>query len=880
MAQADGSIRIDTKIDTKQAQQDYSNFEKFVNDTAKKIQSDINKGSNRVNSLTEKFEDTNKALAKTNAQMDELALKISKSYTPEGLSTAQIDDFINKQLQADKEYQALNTRAEELYVKSERYSKELANAKLKLQSLNEQYANVKSVQDDIKAKQKDATQETKKTKNEVKKATDKSSQFNRTMKKTAQSANAISKATKSINSGITSGIKKLAKYALVLMGVRGITGLIRNSISEWYEGGSEQAKQLQADIESIKASIGSGLAPVLQAVLNIFYKILGVVGAIIKAFTGVNLLGKSIAKSSKSTEKSSGGTAKNADKQLASFDKINKMQDTSSGGGAGGSTVDPTDLNAIMMQYEGLANKIKSTFEFLLEPFVKAWNNEGKNVTDSMMNAFLSIKSLFGEIGKSFELIWTNGTVQKAIETILRIIASIYDSVSNIAKAWENAWKNNRVGNKIIQNLSNALQNVLDIIYLIQKKWEEWTASESYQVMANAVIKVIEIISNIIEKITGKWKEFMDGIGGDILETAFQIISKIVELIGVILSMLEPIGDYLMSEFEPVLTAVGNSIKGLLTIIEGLLDFLIGVFTGDWERAWKGIETIFTTIWEGIKTTFQNIWQGILDYFSESKNQLSTYWTNLWEGVKNLFSNIWNSIVEFATNTFNSLLNKIDSIFLGMKDIILTIFQSVKNKLSEIWNNISSTVSNIINGIKNTISNVLNAIKGVWNNIWNSLSSTVSNVWNGIWGTIKNVINSILSGIEKMVNGIISGINKMSSAFRRLSFSIPDWVPSVGGKSFSINIPQISSVSLPRLARGGIAYQPTQAIIGEAGKEAIIPLENNTEWLDKLADRIASKISSNNGTTTFVAELDGDVLFKKVYSKNEDYNFATNGGGL
>lgn len=125
---------------------------------------------------------------------------------------------------------------------------------------------------------------------------------------------------------------------------------------------------------------------------------------------------------------------------------------------------------------------------------------------------------------------------------------------------------------------------------------------------------------------------------------------------------------------------------------------------------------------------------------------------------------------------------------------------------------------------------------GMWNAIKTAAKGAadfIGNVFSGIMNTIKGVINTIISAI----NGAIKAINK-------ISVTIPDWVPEFGGKKFGFNIPTI-----PKLAKGGLIDRPTLAMVGEAGKEAVMPLENNTEWIDKLADKLNAKQSTTNNYT-------------------------------
>ena len=118
--------------------------------------------------------------------------------------------------------------------------------------------------------------------------------------------------------------------------------------------------------------------------------------------------------------------------------------------------------------------------------------------------------------------------------------------------------------------------------------------------------------------------------------------------------------------------------------------------------------------------------------------------------------------------------------------------------------------------------------------------------WAGKFGTIKEgarqALNGVIDVVERAVNAIISKLNT-------LSWSIPDWIPKVGGKKFGFNIKQ---VKIPRLAEGGIATASTLANIGENGREAVLPLDHNTEWMDALADKIASR---SQGPTKLVLKV-------------------------
>ena len=174
--------------------------------------------------------------------------------------------------------------------------------------------------------------------------------------------------------------------------------------------------------------------------------------------------------------------------------------------------------------------------------------------------------------------------------------------------------------------------------------------------------------------------------------------------------------------------------------------------------------------------------------------------------------------------------------------------------------------------IKNWVSDAWNSVKNFWNTYIGKYFTEEwwKNKLNAIPDGAKAAINTAGYYIERGINGIIGKINTVS-------FNVPSWVPGIGGSVVGFNLPY---VSIPRLERGAIVNNPgagKHIIAGENGAEAILPLENHTEWMDTLADKIAEKISIPI-INKFIVE--GKEVFT-AYNKNQQrYNFATNGGVL
>lgn len=163
------------------------------------------------------------------------------------------------------------------------------------------------------------------------------------------------------------------------------------------------------------------------------------------------------------------------------------------------------------------------------------------------------------------------------------------------------------------------------------------------------------------------------------------------------------------------------------------------------------------------------------------------------------------------------------------------------------WN--AALTANPIGVIVMAIAGLVTAFVVLWNkcegfrnffiNMWNSIKASLAPAIEFIGSSFKSVMN-IVKGV---VNGIVSAINVAIRAINKIKVNIPKWVPEFGGKTIGFNLKEI-----PKLATGGIVDKPTLAMVGEAGREVVMPLENNTQWIDKLADKLSGKMGTSNIT--------------------------------
>jgi phage-related protein len=167
------------------------------------------------------------------------------------------------------------------------------------------------------------------------------------------------------------------------------------------------------------------------------------------------------------------------------------------------------------------------------------------------------------------------------------------------------------------------------------------------------------------------------------------------------------------------------------------------------------------------------------------------------------------------------------------------------NTLGTIMNGFVKIIGDIMTNVKKILNGIIDFIRGVftgnWKRAWEGIKQIFSGIFGGLAAIAKAPLNAVITLVNGLLSAITSGLNAVKRALNTISISIPDWVPKYGGKKFGFNFSMSTAPKIPMLATGGIVTRSTLANIGENGKEAVLPLDRNTGWMDQLADRIAAR---------------------------------------
>lgn len=289
---------------------------------------------------------------------------------------------------------------------------------------------------------------------------------------------------------------------------------------------------------------------------------------------------------------------------------------------------------------------------------------------------------------------------------------------------------------------------------------------------------------------------------------------------------LNGIGESISNWFSETISAIGDFFSNIWNDIKegakSAVDAIKGFFSdiGDW---------FYTNVIEPIGNFFSDLWQDIKDI----AQSVADWFVQAWTDIKNFFVDTWNSIKEKASNTWEGIKNVFSTVGNWFHDKVIS---PVGDFFSGMWGKLKNGAKDAWAGIKNVFSTVANFFGDIFSKAWKKVKDIFSTggkifdgIKDGIVNAFKTIVNAIITGINKVVALPFKGINWALNKIKNieiLGLKPFDWIDT-------ISVPQI-----PKLAKGGITNGATLAEIGEAGREMVLPLEANTQWMDLLADKI------------------------------------------
>lgn len=854
---ADGSIRVETKLDTEGFEKGLEDVDKMCNGTKKHLESiaeSLNIKTNPIEIINnsqlakakKKLEEINAEVEKIQAQTDEL---LPKAETEEQVvNLLKLEEEQTKNLVAERnnlnkaisEYEAKQekiaaekqqkddiksinsdvsgTVAGDDFVSkiknAEQYEATLEKVKAKMQTIEQKTAKLAAKKGIDGSDALSANREYQKLKKQYDALIASADKFKRSSK---GGFNAAADSAKNLGSSMKSVIKTMTKYTLAIFGARSGFYAVKNAIRQVLSDN----EKLNNTVTAMKGAFATALAPVIERVVYWLKYAFAYLNLFVKVLTGVDMAAqynaKAINKQTEATKKNAKAT-KEANKQLAAFDEKNVLTANNQS-----STDAESESSAALLDLPDVSG---GKFEQICET-IKAHINELEMILAVALLATGFILLAVGQIPMGIACIVAGITLaaiaikdwgelsertKTMIATIMAIAGGAFLAIGLIL-----------IGTGVNLPLGIAMVAIgaAMLVAAIALKWDE---------MSKKIRTVISIIMAVV------------GV-------AFLVLGSILAFSGTNL----PLGIALIALGAVALTAT---------------------IALNWNMLKDNIQTILLAIMAVVSVALLVL--GAVLAFSGAHLVLGI--ALIAAGAVGLCTSLalmWNSLPEKVKNVISIIAAAVGAALIVLGVILAATGVNLPLGIALIAAGAATLVTvGALN--KDTI---VNWISDVWARIKNFWNAHIGYVFKSEWWSRK--FDCIKQGMRNALNGVITvvenTINRVVGALNSFSIKIPNWVPTYGGSSLGFNIPY---AHLPRLAKGGIVNNPGrgQAVIaGEAGAEAILPLQNNTEWMDMLVDKVADRVSMNvvNRIT-----IDG----KDVNSSNKKYDsrfaFATNGGVL
>lgn len=683
-------------------------------------------------------------------------------------------------------------------------------------------------------------------------------------------------------------LSNMFKLLLLRMAMRAVI----QGVKEGFQNLAQYSKQANKDISALKTSMqtlknsfATAFAPILTAVTPILQTLINYLSHAISVagqFFAVFLNGASTFTKAKDAQvdyaKSLKNTAKQANKTLSPIDKLNVVGSDAGGGGSSGpSPADMFEDVKIDSKIVDAVNLVKEAITKLGEKMQEFYEEWGvKDIFEGIKEGASKID--FSKIKENFSTSLSGwGVISKTAFTNLKPIYKAGGELLGTALKYGIATAGN-----VFESFTTGFANFTTNMKQPIQTWIEETS-----------LTITEGITNLdttFEVIGGAWLESIVKYKPLIeleVEKTYTNIANTYMLIGTILA----------DAFE----IVTRNLKEFVVENEGdiklFTDNLVGMFTDAWgliNDIWADTLTIIGDFWDewgkDIVDSVMGIVKDIGAWFLYLWNDLVK---PLWDEMLVWLKDLWDSTFKDVFETLSEVVGEIGILIKFLWDKVLQpiidkllkyLVPAFKNTFTTILSIISTTVKSVgkvIKGLLTALGGIITFLTGVftgdWKKAWNGVKKIFKGIMDSLVAVVKAPINLIIDIINGMVGGIVLGVNSVIKAINSISFTIPEWVPGVGGKGIGFNLKEMKAPKIPKLATGTVVpanYGEFMAILGDNKRETEIVSPLST-MKQAMKEALAEVGGMGGGSYTFVAQLDGKTIFKETINQDKLHKKST-----
>lgn len=353
------------------------------------------------------------------------------------------------------------------------------------------------------------------------------------------------------------------------------------------------------------------------------------------------------------------------------------------------------------------------------------------------------------------------------------------------------------------------------------------------------ILKFSELAAAIVAAVMEFWTNALKPFILWMIQTFGPIIGSVLKVV--------------INVFFDLLKGIGEVIGHAIDFLKGLITFLSGVFTGDWNKAWQGIKQMTQALWEGIKTVITTLWNTINTLLQAGLHFIHDLWVSIWTKVKGQAEAIWNGIKSSAESIFNAIKQKLEEIWNNVKKTIEEVWTGIAKWFETTWTNIKNTFKpeEMLAVGKAILTKLWDGMKEIWNNLTKWFDDTV--------GKLAERISSALSGAREVAasaddtddrsergnrrgaspskpksrvigHGVrghaVGGFPERGQIFIARENGIPEMVGSWGGQAAVANNQQITH-GIAEAVRNGMysVMAPLVGLMSRAASNAAPPLQ-------------------------------------------------------
>lgn len=350
--------------------------------------------------------------------------------------------------------------------------------------------------------------------------------------------------------------------------------------------------------------------------------------------------------------------------------------------------------------------------------------------------------------------------------------------------------------------------------------------------LGDAILKIETLLGKLIDSLKLLWESVLVPLINWTIANLLPVVAKIIDVVGTTAIKI----------LESLIKIIGD----VADTLSGIIDFLVGVFTGDWGLAWQGIKEIADGAWSFIKDVVSSAWAIIKTVTKGALNIIKTVISTAWNAIKTATSTVWNAIKKTLSGLWSTLKTTAKTVFDAIKTKVTGVWDKIKDKTSRTWESVTTFVSTKVEAIKTAITDKFNAAR-----------DAVKSAFEGIVEFIKRPINQAISIVNNAVGMINNAIGGIESAF-----SFGPWkVPTPFGSrtiGFSASFPRVPTI--PYLAKGAVIPPRSEflAVLGDQKQG------NNIEAPEGLIRKIIRDELGNqqgNRDIRITAQINRRVLF-------------------